>query len=186
MTTKLITPPSALAVSLSTVKENLRVYTSDDDSLITLWIEGVTSHAEHYLGRSLISQTWQETLDSFPDAIKLTNVPVASVSFVKYYDLDNVIQTLDPSDYVLDNVSEPSYIVPSISVSWPETYDKINAVQVQYVAGYGATSADVPKQIQLYLLAKLTEQFDPNVRAEKDTVQSSYIDRLLDRFKVYG
>lgn len=184
MTTQLITPPAALAVSLDDAKANLRVDGADMDDLITAWLEGITAHAEHYMGRSIINQTWRLTLDAFPDALKLYNPPIVSVSSVKYYDEDNTLQTLDPADYALDNASEPGYIVPAPDVDWPDTYDKINAVIVEYVAGYGATAASTPKDIKLYILAKLSEVFDPNARPNE--VTSSFTCRLLDRRKIWS
>lgn len=69
--------------------------------------------------------------------------------------------------------------------AWPTTCDRINAVNVDVVAGYGETEASIPKGIKLYILARLVEQYDPAIRVEKDTVQSSFLDGLLDRYKVY-
>jgi uncharacterized phiE125 gp8 family phage protein len=138
------------------------------------------------MGRSIINQTWRLTLDAFPDALKLYNPPIVSVSSVKYYDEDNVLQTLDPQDYTVDNVSEPGYIVPAPDVDWPCTYDKINAVVVEYVAGYGATAASTPPEVRLYILAKLREQYDPATKPERATIQSSFIDSLLDRKKIWS
>jgi hypothetical protein len=82
-------------------------------------------------------------------------------------------------------VSEPGYAVPGVGKAWPTTCDRINAVNVDVVAGYGETEASIPKGIKLYILAALTLQFDPSVKFDKDTVQSSFIDSLLDRYKVY-
>jgi uncharacterized phiE125 gp8 family phage protein len=187
MTTRLITPPAALAVDLTEATAQLRIDGTDMDAMVTAWIEGISAHAEHYMQRSIITQTWRVTLDKFPDAIKLYNPPLVSVSYVKYYDVDGVLQTLDPADYVVDSVSEPGYIVPAPDVTWPDTEcGRINAVIAEFVCGYGATHADVPKGIKLYIMAKLVEQYDPNTRPEKDTVQSSFIDCLLDRYKVWG
>lgn len=186
MTTRLITPPVALAVSIADAKANLRETTTDLDAIITAWLEGIIAHAEHVTGRSFITQTWKRSLDGFPAAIELHNAPIVSVTSVKYYDVDNALQTLDPADYLLDSNSEPGIVLPSADASWPATYDRPDAVQVEYVAGYGATEADVPKGIKAYLIARLTEQFDPSIRPEKDTIQSSYIDRLLDRFRIYS
>ena len=185
MTARLITPSAALAVSLASAKLNLRIDNSDSDAIITAWIQGITTHAEHITGRSFINQTWRVTLDAFPDAIELP-CPVSSVTSVKYLDALGIEQTLAANQYFVDTVSEPGQIVPAAGVTWPDTLDRINAVYVDVVAGYGATDASVPDLIKLYILAKLTEQFDPSVRMEKDTVQASFLDRLLDRFKVYS
>ena len=184
MPTRLITPPAALAVSLAEAKLNLRIDGNEQDSMIEAWIHGITAHAEHLTGRSFINQTWRVTLDSFPDAIELPG-PVSSVT-VKYIDEAGTEQTLDQADYIVDSASEPGYAVPGVGKAWPATYDRINAVNVDVVAGYGDSEVNVPKGITLYILARLVEQYDPAVRVEKDTVQSSFLDRMLDRWKVYA
>ena len=184
MPTRLITPPVALAVSLDEAKLNLKIEDAEQDAIVTAWIEGITAHAEHLTGRSFINQTWRVTCDSFPDAIELPCT--ASEVTIKYLDVNGVEKTLDPADYIVDSVSEPGYAVPGVGKAWPETYDRINAVNVDVVAGYGATEADVPKLIRLYILARLVEQYDPATRLEKGTVQASFLDGMLDRFKVYA
>lgn len=182
---RLITPPTALAVSLAAAKANLRIDGTDQDALLEAWIRGITEHAEHLMGRALISQGWQTTLDRFPDAIQLANPPVIAVQSIVYFDEDGVEQTLDPADYKLDRISEPGYIVPAHNASWPATFCQVNAVTVNYTCGYGETDASVPAVIKMYLLAKLAEQFDPATRPEKETVQSCFLDRILDRYRVY-
>jgi len=46
--------------------------------------------------------------------------------------------------------------VPRIVItdSWPATYDKINAVEIIYSAGYGAAGSNVPKPLKqaMYLI----------------------------------
>lgn len=183
MATYLITPPAALAVPLQTAKDHLKITGSDQDALVTAWIEGITAHAEHVTGRAFINQTWRVTLDSFPTDIE---IPAnASSVTVKYYDTNGVEQTLDPADYVVYSANAPGYIVPNVGKAWPATYERINSVNVDVVCGYGASDANVPAGLKLYILAKLVEQYDPASVPDKGTVQSSYIDSMLDRFKTY-
>ena len=193
MTSRLLTPPTTLAISLEDAKASLRIDPTGDvdadaatDMLVTAWIAGITAHAENYLGRAIIEQTWRVALDAFPDAIKLPAPPVISVTSVKYLDENGVQQTLDPADYLLDAESEPGWLVPEYGFRWPTTYDQVNAVTVDVLCGYGDDDTSVPPQIRLYLLAKLREQYDPAVRPEKETVQASFIDRLLDQYRVFG
>jgi uncharacterized phiE125 gp8 family phage protein len=185
MTTRLITPPAALALDLDLAKDQLGITGSALDAMATAWVEGVTSFAEHYMQRAIITQTYRVTLDKFPDAIKLYKPPVVSVTNVKYYDADGVLRTLDPADYVVDSVSEPGYIVPAPNVTWPDTEcGRINAVTADFVCGYGDTAANVPAGIKLYLLAKLEEQFGPE--SKPDQIKNSFIDCLLDKYKIWG
>ncbi|MGZ9027375.1 MAG: head-tail connector protein [Telluria sp.] len=185
MRTRLLAPAVALAVSLESAKKNLRIAGNRQDDLVEMWIRGVTRHAEEYMQRSLMTQTWSLTLDAFTSAIKLRMPPVASVVHIKFADADNVVRTLDPADYVVDQVSEPGYVVPAPGRAWPATYPRINAVECVYTTGYGADASMTPPDITLYLLAKLREQFDPATKPEKETVHSTFIDSLLDHHRIW-
>jgi uncharacterized phiE125 gp8 family phage protein len=127
-----------------------------------------------------MKQTWTLKLDSFSKVLHLPMGPVTKVNSVKYIDTAGVQQTLASDQYVVSGDS----IVEAYNVTWPYTLDRIDVVEVEYEAGYGEAATATPREIKLYVLAKLTEQFDPAVRPESGTVQSTFIDRLLDRYKV--
>lgn len=80
MALKLITAATALAVSLVEAKEHLRVTESTEDTLITAMITAATEVAEQITGRAIMPQTWELTLDAFPDAFELTRIPAASIT----------------------------------------------------------------------------------------------------------
>ena len=185
MTSELIRPPVELAVPLELARKNLKVDGTYLDDLITMWVEGITEDAQHELGRSLIHQGRRLTLDNFTTVLKLDRPPLVSVDSIQFYDVDGQLQTLDPADYLGDRVKLPGWVVPAPGRAWPATQGRIGAVIVEYTCGYGATAASVPKSVQLYILAKLTEQFDPATRLERDTVQSVYVTRLLDGCRTY-
>jgi hypothetical protein len=60
---------------------------------------------------------------------------VRSVVAVKYRDVANVQQTLDPADYVLDVQRYQSWLVPAAGKSWPATVDQVHAVSVEVERG---------------------------------------------------
>lgn len=188
MSTRRTTPPAALAVSLQSAKDSLRIMAGDTalDSLITLAIKAITLEAEHQLGRSLVTQGWRLTLDAFQQALRLDFAPVSGVTSIKYYDAANALQTLHPDDYTVDTASEPGYVVPAPGKAWPATYSRVNAVEVEYLAGYGASEDDVPANIQSYILVRLAEQFDSTGREFKETPQSRFAERLLDVSRTYA
>lgn len=179
MTERLITPPVALAVSLDAARRVARANGTALDDELSDKIRGITEDAEHATGRAFITQVWSVTLDKFPDAIRLPNAPLVSVDHVKFYDVDGVQQTLDPRDYLADIASEPGYVVPAPGRAWPATATRINAVEVQYVCGYGDSDADVPASIKQYILGMLENSYYPSASAQ-------YLPRLLDRAKVYS
>lgn len=193
MTTTVITPATELPITLAAAKDALHEDTADKDADITDWINGIAAYVMHYTGRALTYEGARVTLDEFPNregggdgAIRLDGPPVVSVQSVKYLDVDGTLQTLDPQDYLVDLVSEPAYVVPAPGKTWPTEYDRINAVTVDYTRGYSADATGIPAGITLYIKAKLREQFDPASRVERDTVQSSFIDHLLDPYVMYG
>lgn len=143
-----ITPPSGLIVSLADLKLHLRVENSTEDGLIQTYAEIAQEALEIDLGRSLLPQAWKLYFDCFPEKIYLRRPPVTSLTEIKYYDTDGVLTVLTSDEYQFSQIDRRPFIVPAIDTTFPETQDgKINAVYVQYAAGY-ADAASVPKGIK--------------------------------------
>lgn len=185
MTHQLITPNNVLELSLVDAKAQLGIDGADLDATVTSWIKGVVAYAEHQTGRVILNQTWRTTLDAFPDVVSLPFAPCSAITSIKYLDTSGIEQTLSALDYELSTENQKSVIVPAYGKTWPATYNKINSVKIDAVFGYGSLITDVPSDYKLFILAKLREQFDAATRLERDTVQASFIDHLLDGKKVY-
>lgn len=179
-------PPAA--VSLDLAKIQLRLEGDEAvalEPLLTLWLKAITQEAEHITGRAFVNRPAQVVLDAFPDAIRLS-APTYSVESVTYLDADGVQQTLDPADYYVDKVTEPGYIVPASGKAWPVTAARVNAATVNYTAGYGLDDSTVPEAAKLYIIARISEQWDPVVKGMVETAQSAFVMRILDSLKVYA
>jgi len=194
MSLKLITAASTYPITLADARLHCKVDTTDDDTLITGLIIAASEMAEQYTGRALTTQTWEVSVDQFPvsylpttrPAIELTRAPVASVASVKYLDLNNTLQTLDPSQYTLDNADDfgVARVVPAPNVTWPSTSTAPNAVQVRYVAGYSV----VPEPIRQWIRIAVSTmyKFRESTVIERATLMDlPYVDRLLDRYKIW-
>ena len=181
MTTKLVTAPVGLPVSLAAAVTAARADGAGMDAEIELDVRAIAGEVQHQVGRALIEQTRRVTLDAFPEAIKLAMPPLRAVDHVKFYDVAGVLRTLDPQDYLVDSVSEPAYVLPAPGRAWPATAARINAVEVQYRCGYGTDDASVPPEIQSYILGRIAGKHAPTeCRNEK------FLASLLDGFRVYG
>jgi uncharacterized phiE125 gp8 family phage protein len=178
MNERLIEPPVNLAISMDAARRAARAPGTALDAELDEKVRGITEDAEHKTGRAFITQTWELTGDAFPDAIKLPHPPIASVLYVKFYDVDGVQQTLDPQDYLVDTKSEPGWILPAPGRTWPTTAARINAVEVQVVCGYGDDYSSVPPAIQQYITGMLENEYYPNPNAQ-------FLERRLDRAMVY-
>jgi uncharacterized phiE125 gp8 family phage protein len=180
MSLRLITPPAALAVSLEAARLSARLDGPEADVELRQVIGQHTRDAEHETGRALVQQTFRLTLDAFPPAFRLEHPPIMAVEHIKFYDTDGVRQTLHPDDYLVDAEREPGEIVPAPGRAWPATQGRINAVEVQYLCGYGVDDSTVPDEIKGYILGKVAEHFAP-----AGTPKSEFLRGLLDRARVY-
>lgn len=137
-------------ITTAEAKKHLNVtdaFTEDDD-YIDLLVEVARIWVEDYCSVALINQTWNMKLDAWPSdgVICLYPTPLASVSSVKYEDTAGDTQTLvSGTDYQTDLVSVPGRILTEPDVTWPTLESgRLNAIEVIFVAGYGATAASVP------------------------------------------
>jgi uncharacterized phiE125 gp8 family phage protein len=190
MALKQITAATALAVTLIEAKEHLRVDAADSDTQIMAMILAATESAEQIMGRSVMAQTWEVSLDAFPASVELTRIPVQSVTSVTYADSAGAQTVLSGAAYALDNADDFgfAYVVPGYASDWPDTRDEINAVKVRFVSGC-ASAAEVPESIKSWIKLQVGAMFE---NREAETVGAGQVhkigfaDRLLDRFKVYA
>lgn len=171
-----ITAPATEPIDLATAKLHCRVDGSDEDALITALIIAAREQAEHETGRALVTQTWELVHDAFPEAFVLRKSPIQSVTSIKYLDSTGVEQTLSAGDYLLDNASEPGYVVPNYGKAWPASYGVPNAVRCRYSAGYGAAAA-VPQAIKQWMLLAIGTMY-----ANRETFGVGQAFSIPDRF----
>ena len=157
---KLITEPSLEPVTLAEAKAHLMTNHDESDSDISAKISESRKDCETECGRAFITQTWKLFLDEFPKGLKPINLPlppVQSVTWVKYYDADGTLQTLDAAEYHTALEGDPPRIVTVNG--WPATETRRpQAVEVQFVCGYG-TAANVPSDIKAAIKLVLGHRF---------------------------
>jgi uncharacterized phiE125 gp8 family phage protein len=184
MTDYLITAPTVEPITIDDVKLHIRQDASIltlEDGMITRLITSARQRAEHLTGRAFLQQTRGIVLDTFPNAIELTKTPVIDVVEVKYLDAANQLQTLSSSDYVVDSFGTTGYIVPAYGKTWPSTYPEINAVRVQYRAGYGTTADSVPECVKDWMLLIIEDLYrNRGATVDKEVRAHPLLDCMLD------
>ena len=188
MSHKLITPPAALAVSLAEAKAQVRDLSSSEDALISSYLRTAEQYCEQMTGRAIMRQTWQFTLDAFPEAFELRRTPVASITSIVYWDQEGIEQTLDPAAYTLDNANDydSAYALPAYGGQWPSARCQVNAVALRYLSGW-PDAASVPESIKDWI--KLQVGTMHQNRSSEGIVQTHALglaDRLLDRYKLWS
>lgn len=180
-----ITAPTVLAVDLALIKKNMVIDGDHMDDIVTGWARGVIAALEHEIGQCLMAQTWRMTLDAFSEQIVLPH-PVISVASVKYIDPTGADQELTSGAYRVRASRYESSLVPGRGLRWPATLADTDVVSIDVLCGYGETPASTPENVQLYILAKMVEQFDPATKTERGTTQSDFVKGLLDACRTYA
>lgn len=148
MSYQITVQPTSEPITTAEAKAHLRVDFSDDDTYIDTLIVAARKVCEKFCNRAFITQTWRENCNYFPAYLELSMSPVISVTSVKYYDGNEVQQTLSTSNYQVDLLSDTATIYEGISAGFPSVSSAtINPIEVIYVCGYGAAS-DVPDDIK--------------------------------------
>jgi uncharacterized phiE125 gp8 family phage protein len=175
MALKLKTPPVSEPVTLGEAKSYLRIADTDDDTFVNALITAVRQRFESWAARSLITQTWTLWLDGFPrtgkrDApgdgyfelpvghfdetkrqLEIPRPPLQPVAILQTYDSANTVTVFSSSNYLVDSASNPGRIALNQGAVWPTGLRAVNAVEIEFTAGYG-NAPDVPDSIKQGIL----------------------------------
>lgn len=145
----LFTAPTDEPINVEEAKLFAKIHGAADDTLVKALIKAVRIAGEAKSDRAFVTQTWDFFLDGFPEwELRVPKPPLQSVTWVKYYAPgESTLTTLSASDYLVSTAREPGIITPAVDEEWPATEDRVDAVQIRFVAGYGAPAA-VPEDIR--------------------------------------
>lgn len=181
----LVTPAASQPVTLAEAKAQCRVQHSDEDGFIEGLIAAATEHVEKQTGRAILPQTWRLTLERFSDEITLPQSPLRSVTSVTYIPPVGAAQTLASSVYAVDATSTPGRIVLATDQEWPETLDSVNAVTIEYQAGYTTAPAPIKHAILLLVAHWYANREAVNVGNITSELPMA-VNALLTNFRAYG
>jgi len=160
-------PPAIEPVTLSEAKAHLKVESSVDDTSVTRLIITARQYVEKQIDRVLIDQTWLVYSNSWPrdGEQSLIVSPVSSVVNLRTFSVDDIASVIDPSHYYFDQASDPQKLVLRTSRSWAMPGRKVNGIEIEVIAGYGAGGDAVPgplRQAILMLVAHWYENRQPS------------------------
>ena len=184
---KVIIPPLIEPVSLAEVKTQIGIQPTDTehDALISRRIKEAREWAEAYTGRAFITQTREIRWDGFTYEHELPSA--LTVVSVKYIDESGIEQTLDSGSYFLDTYSFIPALIGGWGLLWPSSRLEKNAIRIQYTAGYGPLSTDVPvlKKEAIILLVGHWMNFQPQSESGTSISRVPYAVRdMLDTYKI--
>lgn len=157
-----VTAPTLLPVKLTEIRRQVVVDGSDHDDQLMAFAEMATSQYENDAQITLMETTYLWTLPFFYDErIYFPKRPVTAIDWIKYYDGSETLLTISSSDYELvSGIDRFQPGIPYVELKWdkdwPSTHSsRIDAVQIQFKAGFGDAQADVPilHKYPIWLLA---------------------------------
>lgn len=203
-----ITAPASEPLTVADAKAWAIVDDDASDTLVKSMISAARASAEKKLRRSLITQTWLLTLDSFPGpslmgvpygetfsipahAIVLERAPIQSITSIQYLDMSATLQTMAPAAYVdptlggTQRVDDIPRITPIFGQIWPINLPQIGSVRITYVAGYGAAGTAIPEDILTWIKMRVATLYsnreDTMIGSRLDSVVNPISDGLLDQ-----
>jgi hypothetical protein len=188
MNLTLVTPPAVEPLSPYDVRMRLSLDESVPGDVIYRWIQSERQKLDGpngQLGRCLITQTWDWTIDCFPNwgdgwlpsgragspgevpkwsqywpafrcwSLVVPLPPTQAIVSISYVDADGVTRTLDPAQYRLQG-RDPAHLLPAIGTTWPSfAAYPGQGVTVRLRAGYGNTDRDVPWDIKAAMVERI-------------------------------
>lgn len=179
-----IQAPTVLPVDLRVAAKNLEIDGTDSDAKIAGWLRGITKTLEQRIRQCLMRQVWRIRLPGFCPEIELPH-PVIEVLEIEYLDPQGETYELPVSAVRLIRGEYATHMLPARGTRWPATMRDEEGVWITVACGYGDAPEDIPEDLHSYLLAKLVEQYDPAAGGERVTVQTSYIDGMLDHYRSF-
>lgn len=176
MTVSLLAPPTLEPVSLEEAKAHLRLVGTDDDDYVSALIVAARLQVETAIRRVLIDQTWRIYRDDWPrdGLVELPVAPVRSIVEIVVYDADGDPTTLAPTAWALDAASVPARL--RLLGTGPAPGRPLNGIEIDVVAGFGASGISVPQPLRLAIMTLVARWFENREGAGFGIVPSAVAD----------
>lgn len=189
--TVLVDAPAVEPITLVEAKAHLNIVGSSRDTYIDSLRMATRKGIERYLKRALITQTWKVYYDHWSHCLKIPYPTLQQVEAVTYKDTNGDDQVLDESTYYwVVNNEDPGMIVRKYSVSYPELqYGRPDAIEIQFIAGYGDAASDVPEDIRHAQKIWLTDLFEHRGEVVIGSTPKripSHIANLIHDYRIYN
>ena len=152
MTAYLLAGPAEEPVSLDEVRDFLKIDGGAEDGLLATLVAAARVHIESTTAHAMIAQTWRLALDAWPQAerLPLPVAPIFSIEAMTAYDPEGEPTEIDQSQVVADTRAG-ALLLPVPAPALPGLRQR-HGIEIDYVAGYGSTPAEVPADLRQAVL----------------------------------
>lgn len=185
------TPPALEPVTTTELKDYLRISDTSQDTLLAQLITAARDAVEKRTRRALIEQTVTATFRDWPDdeddALILPVGNAGAVASVKYYDESNSQQTVNASLYFLVSATQPGRVYFKDAFTFPAVYDREDAVEIVFTAGYGDEAADVPQLLKIAVMALASYWFEQRLPVNVGNIVNEmplHVQQMINSYRV--
>ncbi|QND52396.1 hypothetical protein HB779_11120 [Phyllobacterium sp. 628] len=158
MTINVLTPPAVEPVALAELRQFLRLQGENDDALVSGLLKAARETLEAQTGLALIRQSLRLYIDRWPTdgRIRIARYPVQSVICITAYQRDGTPINIPKSDIWIDAASRPA----CLHLSELGRESKLAGIEIDFVAGFGETGADVPDALKHALMTLVAHWYE--------------------------
>jgi uncharacterized phiE125 gp8 family phage protein len=141
--------PTFEPISLSEIKDHLRIDGSEEDQYLLGLIKAARRMVERYTRKAIITQRVEGWIDGIPceNYVELIPSPVQTGALVDpvvtFFNLDNTETVFAATNYFVDSASTPARLVLNVGQPWPTYTRERNSMKFVWTAGW-TTAANVP------------------------------------------
>ena len=147
MTYVLDSKVSADIITLSDMKDFLKVTGTSEDTIIQALINAAIARAEKFMNRDLLTTTWINYRESFYEDLTLRRGGFQSLTTIEYLS-DESYATLASTEY---QVSIGGIFGKICEIEVPTSDKDCNDVKITFKSGFGDDSDAIPEDIKLAL-----------------------------------
>lgn len=205
----LVTGPAIEPVTLSEIKRHMRVDDGAEDQYIFDAIAEARQEIEDQSGLALITQSWRLTLDHWPrqreewwDGVRQSSItelygpqsyaslilpryPLQSITSVTVYDEASNSESVVVADvFDVDTYQRPGRMRLKSGATWPIALRPTNAIEIVYVAGFGAAGSTVPAPIKRAIRNMATYLYEHRGDCgSEDAYYASGADKIIAKYR---
>ncbi len=154
-----ISTPEAKPLTLTKIKQHLRLDHNEDDQYLVELLDAATAHIEAVTGQFLITRTVRQYIDAVPASrsICLEAWPVNMIEAVRGFDDDGSPNIFFAANYRLDKHINPPALILNTNINY-QAFS--NGIEVDMIVGYGETGIEVPSNITRAILVLIAHWYE--------------------------
>lgn len=153
---------AVLPVSLAYVKEYLHIDAADTahNDTVTRMLKAARDFFESAANHSLTEITYKTYREAF-GSFEIRKNPLMSTESIKYYDIDDNIQTVTSTDYFIRPMNGYDFVIFKNDFEAPELSSNVGwPIEIVFKSGYTDQPDVIPEDITDAILAHVAKMFE--------------------------